>query len=639
MALPVVHGSVEYTTLVRRLFLQKPPVRVFLELPETLSPLLPQIMPHLSSIPVVSFEHESGRQSHMIFEPLEPLVEALRSAHESNVPYHLIDVFEDRLHYFIPEFFPDTYALREVSPVRMFELYENSRLAPQPDIVDDSFFKFLEKIDEIREIHMARMIRSLSKTTPVSQEKQEYSLLVCGIKHMASLIELCLLSEEDFEKKMESAGHDHFSGPGNGDEEPLETLMKRMDRIDETARDLPAVISILSRESPEVLSQPGYYNAAWLIMRKELYSSAKFNRILLQRAVYRETVNRYERESGELFPSRIEKIFFRFARNWSLLENRLLPDVYKLVMSARGFGNDNFARIMFDVLNFIPPLHSRPFPEIKLTLDDMYRDSRLIRFRLKLKRKRKVPPPPVQKRFRREKYPGEWSREWTGGGICSYPPEDIIIEDFGRYLQKRASSVMKGMESRSLPFTSSLLDGIDYRETVRNLSQDKIFVREITRKGIEAGSGVIIFSESEEEHSWKAVWWGEHSQESDMAFYATPPENIVGPGVCRCQYGGLMLTYPPGRLHDIWTDEAYQDLTSPADRLLAAAIEFNEKNAVVHLSQRPPSPRLQQIAGRMGQKIVHIPLTTINSVVLGRVRRFHVLDSRQRRDEAGDYIW
>jgi hypothetical protein len=125
-----------------------------------------------------------------------------------------------------------------------------------------------------------------------------------------------------------------------------------------------------------------------------------------------------------------------------------------------------------------------------------------------------------------------------------------------------------------------------------------------------------------------------------MAFYSTSPGNsVVGPGIFRCGYGGLMLTYPPGRLHDIWEDEFYDQFENPADRLLAAAIEFNEKNAVVHLSDRPPSAKLQQIAGRFGQKIIHIPLSSVNPVTLGRVRRFHVLDSHDRRNDAGDYIW
>ncbi|MBI3395128.1 MAG: hypothetical protein HY042_04780 [Spirochaetia bacterium] len=125
-----------------------------------------------------------------------------------------------------------------------------------------------------------------------------------------------------------------------------------------------------------------------------------------------------------------------------------------------------------------------------------------------------------------------------------------------------------------------------------------------------------------------------------MAFYATSPGlEVVGPGICRCRYGGLMMTYPPGRLHDIWSDDHYAAFERPADRLLAAAIEYNSKNAVVHLAKNRPSARLVALAGRIGQRIIHIPLSAVNPVTLGRVRRFHVLDSKDRRGEAGDFIW
>ncbi|MDH5656384.1 MAG: hypothetical protein OEZ34_10780, partial [Spirochaetia bacterium] len=233
-----------------------------------------------------------------------------------------------------------------------------------------------------------------------------------------------------------------------------------------------------------------------------------------------------------------------------------------------------------------------------------------------------------------------WKDAWDHSGICSYPPEDIIIEEFGNYLQDKAKNLLTGSETRTLPFSSSLLDGIDYRETIRNYHQGKIFVKDDTAFGIDAGSVVIIFDENDKNFNWKMVWWGEHSQESDMAFYATPPgEHSAGPGIFRCHYGGLILTYPPGRLHDIWNDDYYKGLENPADKLLAVALEYNEKKAVVHLAHKPPHAKLQSLAGRMGQKIIHIPISTVDPITLGRVRRFHVLDSRERRNDAGDFIW
>ena len=43
---------------------------------------------------------------------------------------------------------------------------------------------------------------------------------------------------------------------------------------------------------------------------------------------------------------------------------------------------------------------------------------------------------------KKEKFPGEWASELNGASICSYPPEDMVIEDFGRFLKKKGKSIL-----------------------------------------------------------------------------------------------------------------------------------------------------------------------------------------------------
>jgi len=622
--LPIVHGSVEYTVTIRKLFLNDPPSAVALELPASLEESIARVVPHLDEIPVLSLAMEPSL--HLILEPLEPLVEALRSAFELGIPYHLIDQPELSRIPFSSNPFPDTYALKFLSPLELYRLYlkagpHRPRIPAAAADFADQFDMMVRESDRQREIFMAGQLRLLQNFVPDGG----YLLALCGVEHIASIQRLLALTSDDFAEIS-----------GAVDSEPLQALLEQKKNPG-----LDAAIHSLSRQTPEVLDQPAYYNSSWLLIRNRPDLIDHFNRILLQRTAYRDAVHRYERESTEVFSRRKEKLFFRFTRNWSLIEGRLLPDLYKLVMAGRAFGGDAFARILYEILNYLPPLHQPHFPERELTLDEMYRASKLIRFRLKIKRKRPVPPPRLIKRFQKEKYPGEWRTSWDSGqGICSYPPEDIQIEDFGRDLQKKARTLLNGTRQRSQEFTSSYLDGIDYRETIRNLHLGKIIVREEVGGSIDAGSVVIVFDEDDNDYPWQMVWYGEHSQESDMAMYATMPgQEIVGPGISRCVYGGLLMTYPPGRLHNIWEDSHYSGFDRAGDKLLAAGIEYNEKNAVVHLAARAPSARLHALAGRLGQKLVHIPLSTVSPVTIGRVRRFHVLDSRDRRDDAGDYIW
>ena len=49
------------------------------------------------------------------------------------------------------------------------------------------------------------------------------------------------------------------------------------------------------------------------------------------------------------------------------------------------------------------------------------------------------------------------------------PPEDLRVEAYGDYLKKRGKSLLAAERARVAPFVSTFGDGIDLRETIRNL--------------------------------------------------------------------------------------------------------------------------------------------------------------------------
>ena len=51
----------------------------------------------------------------------------------------------------------------------------------------------------------------------------------------------------------------------------------------------------------------------------------------------------------------------------------------------------------------------------------------------------------------------------------------------GRFLKKKAKSMLSEERIRTEPFTTSILDGIDLRETIRNWHEGKIYVRQLDR--------------------------------------------------------------------------------------------------------------------------------------------------------------
>lgn len=125
-----------------------------------------------------------------------------------------------------------------------------------------------------------------------------------------------------------------------------------------------------------------------------------------------------------------------------------------------------------------------------------------------------------------------------------------------------------------------------------------------------------------------------------MAFYGTEPgDNVVGPGICRCEYGGFLLSYPPRRLFDVWEDRDYSFARGKAEVLLLAALDYSREKHVVYVAARPPRSSFRQLAARLGKRIVYLPLGSLSPQKLKTLRVFHVLSGNDKREIAKDYIW
>jgi hypothetical protein len=190
-------------------------------------------------------------------------------------------------------------------------------------------------------------------------------------------------------------------------------------------------------------------------------------------------------------------------------------------------------------------------------------------------------------------------------------------------------------------FSTSLLDGIDLRETLRNWHKGRVYVREANRIGGDAGALCVIFDEdAEDRYSYLATWQGEHQNESDMAFYATnPAAHIVGPGIGRAEYGGFLMTLPARRMSYVWSDPDYAFAESKSETLLLAALDYSVERHVVYVAAKPPRSVFRSIAARLNRSIIYIPIGALSSDKVKRLRIVHILDSYARRKEAKDYIW
>jgi hypothetical protein len=90
---------------------------------------------------------------------------------------------------------------------------------------------------------------------------------------------------------------------------------------------------------------------------------------------------------------------------------------------------------------------------------------------------------------------------------------------------------------------------------------------------------------------------------------------------------------------DVWSDPDYRMAESKSEVLLLAALDYCAERIVVHVAARPPRSVLQQLAGRLGLKILHLPIGTLSPSTLKRIRVMHILSGHDKRRIAKHFIW
>ncbi len=592
-ALPVLHNNMELAALACQLFQHLKPACVAVELPENMSLQFMHGCSRLPDISVVSATSLKNENIYYLIEPCDALYETLRSALETNTPAYCIDLDSD-----YPEVFeniPDPYAIQKIGLKTYYELYINSK----------SYIKVPQ--DSPRELHMAKKLKELSL-------RYDSVLFIGGMNHVPEVMEA--LDRSSF---------------------PVYTPIER-NHIELIA---PSEDSLR-----HLLGESGWISTCYESARQAFLEGSLNHfpedrqRLILE--LYKSAVIPYSLQ-GNNFPGYNLRNVMKFARNYALVCNRLLPDLFQILAAAKGCVDHNYAYETW-VIATDYPFYSNVdnLPVQDLTPEEVWGHSKLIRFHLKMKSKKGFAS--YERRKDRKKqfnYPaGQFS-------ICSFPPEDILVENFGHYLKKKGVQILREQGASTIPFSTSIEDGIDVRETIRHFAEKKLYVKSSGKPRGNVGSIVVIFDEDaseenafNEKYPWKATWLGESTQESDMAFYSTDPTNdVVGPGISRCKYGGFMMSYPPRRLMDVWHDEDYQIFKTKAEVLLAAAIDYSIESIIVYSAAKPPRSQLKSYASRFGKKVVYVPIGQLSAIKIKQLCTFHVLDGQDKRKIAQDYIF
>ncbi|SCA58332.1 hypothetical protein AB751O23_AA_00010, partial [Chlamydiales bacterium SCGC AB-751-O23] len=515
-AFGVLHYNLESTVSLKQFLQNNTFDAIAVELPEALEESILASCARLPDISVIKYGPEENKQV-ILTEPIDPFCEAIRMALETGKEAFCIDALCNRYPKDPP--LPDPCSISYIG----IDAYHKA-------LKENGIFK--EKKEDLkRENHMAFRLKELSL-------QFDNILFLSGMSHL--------------ERVMNKFKNQNFEASSY--ETPTQELV--------TLEELSA---------REVLANCGYITEQYEIFRNKEYFPKVFPEELERRnllcSLYKKAALSYEEKTGNSFKNYHLKNLMKFCRNYALISQNLSLDLFQTLSAAKACVDSNYAYEVWELATRYSHLKNiDSLSEESFSIKDFWPGEKRLSFQLKNKSSKQSLHSRLDKSKEKHLFqpPSPYS-------ICSHTPEDKIIEDFGLHLRKKSSRSYAEKHSKSLPFSTSLEDGIDVKETLRHWYEKKLYVKVQYKKSISTGSVVVIFEEDKEDdkYHWKTSWLGEHDQESDMAFYATNMQDkIVGPGISRCEYGGFMMSYPPRRLYNPRQDLDYSSVSLKSEVLL-----------------------------------------------------------------------
>ena len=625
-ALPVVHGSGDFAWEVRRRMLDEKFDCLAVPLPQSFQKNVEMQIMQLPAISVVmqrdlrgyttdwaprssdgdtggwdpdepnetddEDELDGSGVSYVPIDPCQGVIAAIRTALGEHIPCRFIDLetgfFEP---YAVP--MPDAYALKKVS-------LEQFAAAAMPHLIKPDSEQWRKRV-----LYMACMLRELSIDF-------NNILFVCNI------LDWPWIRQAFYDPKSRMP-----------DPEPVEDSASFAVAAD--------TLFFMLGEIPFVTSL--YENA-----RRELDSDANLSidgikeLLIAAREAY---LSEFKGRARKITPQLLAQCT-KYIRNLSLIEHRFRPELITVVTAAQQTAGDNFALHVLETAKQFQFQSNIMLGEVKFGINNAaLPDGEVVDVVSRL------PGPPVfwqnlQLKPRPEKKNvDKWKQRWNPYSQCSWPPEDVLIENFRAAVFDRAKEVIGADLAKTEKFTTSVKDGIDIRDTLRHWYEGEIYVKEIPPNRGHLDCAVMLFDSPADPRTypWRVTWYAEHDEESTLAFFATDySENLVGPGICSATYGGCLFIFPPRPIPEIWQDPRLDFCETMEERLLAAACMHGEQRHVVLLSSAPPGPAWRRLAKRFNKSLIHLPLGQFSDSTVQQLRIVHVLNGKSVRSYAADYI-
>ncbi len=607
--LPVVNGSGQCALAVRKWLLENPFDCLAVGLPKSFRSHVLEAIDHLPTPSMVlqrclpdfatswradeddDVQSESA-WSYVPVDPCQSVIMAIRIARGEHLPIEFIDLETNEFQAHA-DVMPDPYALKMVSLEKFATAVLPSISRPQNQQVQQ------------RMAYMGWRLREL-------EHKYKRIVAICSIDQWPWLREAYQL------QAMELPEHDPVEPPTTYAVNPSSLLF--------LFGELPFITGLYEKarvelDDDENISIDGV---------KQLLMSA--------RSSYLQDLGKRARRITPLLLGQCLK----YIRNMTLMDRRMSPDLYTIMVAAKQILGDQFAIHAIETARNYSFQEELGYEEIRLGIEQArFQGGDIVNIVNRL-----GGPPVTWRSLELQRRPDRleqqrWKTQWNPYMQCSWPPEDTLIESFRSRVVDRARAII-GMDlARSEKFSTSIKDGIDIRETLRHWYDGEIYVKVMPPSVGSLDCCVMLFDVPADprDYPWRTTWFAEHGEESTLAFFATDfREELVGPGIAMASYGGAMFLYPPVAIADIWTDPRLEFTESMEERLLAAACLHSRERHIAVMSPQAPGASWRRIATKFRRKLIHIPLGHFNDALVQQLRMVHVLNGKHVRSYAEHFI-
>ena len=605
---PIMHGKAIFSLELRKLLWNNSYDCIAIAFPERLYDDFVSCVEKLPIIHALTLQIENNTVAYAPIDPCDTFVEAVRQGLQRKLPMYFVEG-DSQLFQKEQLTLPDSYLMKSIGMKKYYDTCAPFLI----EAVEDTTIRqrALCSLKKLVELHKQyKKILFISDFPLLVAVEKSPGTIKQKIKHLSKIT--------DAENDEENFLHQSFW--------QIKQYPIHPDQIYFALGELPFYAAELEKNRYNPLAAPPDY-------------------LELVKKIFIETRQNYLRKEGEAETITLVRLqtALKYIRNLTVIDGGLVPDLFDIITAAKGVFGSYFASKVLEAAKYYPffdftsdqpylqlgveqiqvPDEEGPIEALNLLQDEM-KSWRTIDLK-------KEPDPEQQKKYR---------YFWDPHGMCSHTPEDHNIEGFNQTVRTKSSQIMMDHHTNSEKFCSSLKDGLDIRETIRNWHTGDIYVKNSPPFQKQVDTVIIIFdSRHDDKYPQRTTWYAEHKDESTLAFFATNPFNkMIGPGIAQAEYGGLSLLYPPRPIRDIFQSTQATQCHNLTEQLVLGSLLNSKEEVVAYVSYEKPGLRLKQLAHRFKKKLLWISLSSFSQETLRKLRIVHILNGKKVRSWASRFI-